>query len=175
MSKKLPLAIRRNYSIKDQGDHWVLKCDVCSEGWSLKKPEKGKDVHGGNILKLLDHAASHPLPTEEVEEVSVPSLSEPIIELAPESDPAPTSHEQLTVSPTAKYAYPTERHPNAYKVEVQSGITKVSHFRDPAYAKYRHVQQSNEGYFIVLYAANAKHASLIGQRFIERHIYGESS
>lgn len=165
MSKKLPLEIQRNYSIKDKGQEWHLSCIVCSKAWNLQKPGKGEKIHGGNILHLLDHAASHPL-AEEAEEAT---SSDPIVELAPES--APNSHiEPVTPPSKLKYGYPSEKHPNTYKVEIYGNVSKVSHFRDQTYTKYRQVEKLGGGYSVVIFAANSKHALLIGQRIIERHV-----
>ena len=183
MSKKLPLAIQRGYSIKDKGTEWHLSCLVCDKAYSLQKPGKGEKVHGGNILHLLDHAASHTL-AEEAEEVGAPTQalaeaptappsdpSDPIVELAPESNPSPSSHIGPVTPPSKlKYGYPSERHPNAYKVEVNANMVKVSVFRDEKFTNYRQVVKVGDGYSIVLFAANGKHASLIGQRMIERHV-----
>jgi hypothetical protein len=163
MSKKLPLEIQRNYSIKDKGTEWHLSCLVCDKAWQLQKPGKGEKIHGGNILHLLDHAASHPL-AEEAEETP-----EHVVELAPES--APNSHIGPVTPPSKlKYGYPSEKNPNAYKVEILGNLTKVSNFRDQTYTNYRQVEKVDGGYTIVLFAANGKHASLIGQRIIERHV-----
>jgi hypothetical protein len=164
VSKKLPLEIQRNYSIKDKGPEWHLSCIVCSKAWKLQKPGKGEKIHGGNILHLLDHAASHPL----AEEAAEAAPSEPVVELVPES--SPNSHIGPVTPPSKlKYGYPSERHPNAYKVEVQGGVTKVSNFRDVTYTKYLQAEKLGGGYSVILFAANSKHASLIGQRIIERH------
>ena len=207
MSRKLPLEVQRNFSVKDQDDHWVLKCIVCSQSWQLKKPAKGKPVHGGNVLHLLEHTASHPLPKEEekeelvkledevevvVEEVKpklasvlpmkrveerverrgfvsaerVSSLpkAERVVELV---EAPPISHE--TETPLFHYSMPTKKNPNAYKVEISKNATKVSNFRDPAYANFRQVQKSDAGYVVVLYAANPKHAALVAGRLIEQY------
>ncbi len=173
MSKKLPLEIRRNYTIKDQGNTWHLKCDVCGDSWSLAKPEKGKEVHGGNVLHLLDHAASHPLPKEE-EGTALVVASEPTVELAPESTPEPEPPtSKVMILSTTKYAHSTEKTPNPYRVVVNGQTTTVAHFRDPSYTKFRQVEKSGEGYSIVLYAANPRHAALVGQRLIEKHLHKE--
>lgn len=163
MSKKLPLAIQRAYSINDKGPEWHLSCLVCDKAWKLQKPGKGEKIHGGNILHLLDHAASHTV-AEEAEEAP-----EPLVELVSES--APNSHVGPVATPNKlKYGYPSEKHPNAYKVEVFRNVTKVSNFRDQTYTKYRQVEKVDGGHTVTLFAANSKHASLIGQRIIERHI-----
>jgi len=43
----------------DKGDHWEMWCKRCNKGWSLKKPDPGKEVGVGNLLHLLNHARSH--------------------------------------------------------------------------------------------------------------------
>lgn len=208
MSRKLPLEIQRNYSIKDQDDHWVLKCIVCSQAWQLTKPAKGKAVHGGNVLHLLEHTASHPLPkeedqglvkVEEVEEVKVEEVKPKMASVHPlraveekverrgfvsaervsqhqraakaveVARPTPISQEATAVT-SLTYTVPTQKNPNAYQVEINKGVTKVSNFRNPAYTKFRQVQETAEGYAVALYAANPKHAALVATRLIEQHI-----
>lgn len=165
MSKKLPLEIRKNYTIKDEGDHWTLKCDVCGEGYSLKKPEKGKEVHGGNILKLLDHAASHPLPKEEEEPTVAPTPPSGV-----SLPPLPPTH----IIRSTKYSRPTEQLPNAYIVTLmsqgQNELVKASRFREVGEYRFTQVEKFNDGYRVALYAANQKHACLVGKQLIEKHI-----
>lgn len=165
MSAKIPITLRRNYSIKDVGKSWHLTCDVCSKRWELQKPEKGQSVHGGNILHLLDHAASHPLP--EAEEVGE-SDEEPVVELVgPTSQVVPTPSVSSKIAP---YSVPTSKNPNPYKVNRNKGIIRASHFRDKDYTNYGEVDHNNLGYSVVIFAANAKHASLVGTRLIQQFI-----
>jgi hypothetical protein len=189
MSKALPIEIKRQFSITNNKDHWILKCDSCGTKFQLKKPAKGKDIHGGNLLALLDHAASHPLPQEEEEElVVVPATPPPapprpkLATIRPISNgvkkPAPVE-DNVVELPTSKVEMkkdttPTVRHPNAYKVEwygtpSMCHMVKVSHFSDPAFDMFRHVQQMSEHHYsVVVQAANAKHGRLIGERLINK-------
>lgn len=196
MSKQIPIEIKRNYTITTEKDHWVLKCDVCGQGFQLKKPEKGKDIHGGNILALLDHAASHPLPQEEEEAAppTPPPPSPPRPKLATirpvgnsgvnhkaSTMPAPAERQVELVEPAPssqvsvhKSTAPTVRYPNSYKVEWYGSpdmchMVKVSSFNDPSFTMYRHVQQmSDHHYSVVVQAANGKHGELIGKRLIQK-------
>jgi hypothetical protein len=153
------LEIQRNYTIIDRKQAWELKCIVCNERYQLNKPTKGEDVHGGNILHLLDHAASHPLPQEDGE----PTLDE--VEVIPSP---PIS--QVSLSPTNhNSSAPTLKYPNTYMVEMTANITKVSAFRDPTFEDYRKVQKVNDTqYRVVVRAANGKHAQLMGTRLIQK-------
>lgn len=158
MSAKLPIEIRRNYTIKDDGDGWNVECDVCHEKWRLRKPEKGKKIHPGNVVHLVVHTATHPLPKEDNESEEQPAAAEVI------PDPEP-----LPVLRVAHVTFPTARNPICYKVEVQGNAVTVSHFNDHGYQLHRNVQKHGEGHFVVLYAANKKHASIVGQRLIEEY------
>jgi hypothetical protein len=170
MSKKLPLEIQRNYSINDKGTEWHLSCLVCDKAWKLQKPGKGEKIHGGNILHLLDHAASHPL-AEEAEE-------EPVVELVEESpttDPSPTES-QPELPPTSQVkVHPKKTFgPHDYVVEWYGSpalchMVKVSHFKQPDFTLYDYVQRVTDTHFkVVLKAANQKHAQLVGERMIQK-------
>ncbi len=168
-NSKIPVEVRRHFTAKDNGGDWTLTCDVCKEQWRLQKPQKGRKLHGGNVLHLLEHAASHPLPKEEDEVENVVAASptpepssEPIVELAPVSQVNETPHHK-----PLRYSYPTPKEPNAYRVEVHGNITKVKHFRDQTYTKYRQVERGDNCFAVVIFAANTKHAGLIGERIIE--------
>jgi len=173
MSKKLPLEIQRNYTIKNGDGVWDLKCIVCNQMWELKKPGKGESIHDGNMLSLLEHTATHPLPKDEEESHSLIQVAPPILEekvlLEPaeeEGDVAPISQVTFNVA----HCMPTPKNPNPYKVLVRGDVTTVSFFRDETYNKYRQVQKDGDNYNVVLYAANPKHASLVGERIIQRYI-----
>ena len=173
MSKLLPLEIRRNFSVKDQGKKWELKCDACSQVFILDKPPKGeKGVPG--VVSLMEHARSHPLPPDEVEpEVTkAEPKEERIVELVPAASlsevSSPPSHIEKRL--LAPYSSPSPKNPNPYIVMVQGNVTKVSHFRDPFHTEYTKVQRRNDGYSVTLYAANTKHASLVGERLIMSYI-----
>lgn len=124
----------------------------------MAKPEKGKKLHAGNILALLDHAASHPLPTEEEVGQAPPQFVE---------ESLPVS--QVNTKPLP-YSIASSKSPNAYKVNRNKKIVRASHFREVDYTGYGQVEHSNLGYSVVLFAANAKHASLIGLRLIQQFI-----
>jgi len=165
MSKKLPLAIQRNYTIKNVGNAWALSCIVCNQVWQLNKPEQSKSVHVGNVLHLLEHTATHPFPQDKEEDLKFARTS--VAEFATEEPvPAPVSHVTFPMA----HSLPTKKNPNSYRVEVTENVTKVSAFKDITYNKYRQVQKERDNYSIVLYAANQKHAGLVGKRLIQRYI-----
>lgn len=192
--KQLPIEIKRNFGITNNKDHWVLKCDVCGTKFQLKKPEKGKDIHGGNILALLDHAASHPVPQEEEMVVTHPTPPPPspprpkLATIRPISS-APVNHKASTLpapmekqvelvepAPNSKVSTHerTVKYPNAYRVEWYGSpsmchMVKVSRFSDPTFTMFRHVQQLNDNHYsVVVQAANGKHGELIGKRLIQK-------
>lgn len=195
-NKQLPIEIKRNYGITNNKDHWILKCDVCGTKFQLKKPEKGKDIHGGNILSLLDHAASHPVPQEEEMVVSPPTPPPPspprprLATIRPIAS-APVNHKVTTIpappekqvemvaGPTSqvsthKSGERTVKYPNAYKVDwfgtpAMCHMVKVSGFKDPTFTMFRHVQKVNDHHYsVVVEAANGKHGELIGKRLIQK-------
>lgn len=191
MSKKLPLEIQRNYSIKDKGAEWHLSCLVCDKAWKLQKPGKGEKIHGGNILHLLDHAASHPL-AEEAEVVE----EDPVSRMQPHVVSPPQTREEVLAGDNAvikdallksesvtvefqnhlKHGHPTARYPNPYRVELTgNSVVKVSHFRDPSFNRFRLVEKVGDSHVIVLYASNPRHAGLVGQRLIEDHLNAQRS
>ena len=51
-------ALRDKFEIKEWTDAWHLFCKRCALAYELKKTPDGT-VHSGNILSLLNHAASH--------------------------------------------------------------------------------------------------------------------
>lgn len=176
MSKQLPIEIRRHYSVTNNKDHWVLKCDTCAAKYQLKKPAKGKDIHGGNLLALLDHAASHPLPEEEKEEVAstannLSRLSEPFRPSLPAPEPVKA---EVFQKDTVKYQ-------NAYKIDWHGSpdlchMVKVSRFVDPTFEMFRHVQRLSEyHYSVVVQAANTKHGRLVGERLIHKFFREQSN
>ena len=44
-----------HFRAEDGGSVWRLFCRKCGKGWELKKTSN----HPGNLLHLLNHAASH--------------------------------------------------------------------------------------------------------------------
>jgi len=208
VSKQIPIEIKRNYTITTEKDHWILKCDVCGQGFQLKRPERdvhghrGKEIHPGNLLSLLDHAASHPLPQEEEEAAPLtpPPPSPPRPKLATirpvgnsnvnhkaSTMPAPAERkvELVESAPPSQVSVhksqaPTVRYPNSYKVEWYGSpdmchMVKVSTFSDPSFNMYRHVQKmSDHHYSVVVQAANGKHGELIGKRLIHKFFKEQS-
>ncbi len=49
----------RFYDQSPDNGVWVVACRHCRDRWLLGKPLPGSEPHAGNVLKLLDHAASH--------------------------------------------------------------------------------------------------------------------
>ena len=43
------------FNLKTEGKLWIIRCKLCSSGWSLPKNNK----HTGNLLHLLNHAMGH--------------------------------------------------------------------------------------------------------------------
>ena len=170
MSKKLPLEIQRNYTVITEKDHWKLKCLVCNQAWQLNKPKKGESIHGGNVLALLDHSASHPLPAEEAEvEMEAAPVSQ--VNFHDHTKPDTTSH---VTKPAVKSV---QNGVAAYRVEwygnsIFCHMVKVSHFKvEQDFPAFRKVQQvSDNQYNVVLQAANHKHAQLVGERLIRQYL-----
>ncbi len=55
----LPASITDRFNVEDHGPKLHLFCKKCGAGWSLRKPEKTRELTVGNTLHLLNHAASH--------------------------------------------------------------------------------------------------------------------
>ncbi len=53
---KIPGSLPRHFEVTATSSGWHLKCRVCGERWSLTYRGAG---HAGNVLALLNHAASH--------------------------------------------------------------------------------------------------------------------
>jgi hypothetical protein len=169
--KKLPLEVLRNYTVITEKTHWELKCHVCNQAWQLKKPKKGENIHAGNVLTLIDHIASHPLPDEAVVEEAPPPTSETtvgvVLQFQPKQSKAPPEFKVIK-----NREVPSE---NAYKIEWYGNETfchmvKISHFNvQQGFPTYKQVQQVGDNqYKVVLQAANHKHAQLVGERLIRR-------
>jgi hypothetical protein len=56
--KESKTALIRYYTIYDRKLFWIVECDVCNKRWRLDLP-KTREIHGGNILHLLNHAYGH--------------------------------------------------------------------------------------------------------------------
>lgn len=166
MSAQIPVEVRRHFSVKSEKDHWDLKCDVCPEKFRLEKPKKGEKIHSGNVLSLLNHAATHPI-GEEASEDGPYMDSSPVAPTPAVVKPAPSK--EVTQHVSIKHTLPSENAPNCYKVEMIGRNTKVSHFRDPLFRDHRVVKKTETGYTVVLYAANQKHASMVATRLIEQY------
>ncbi len=169
MSRKLPLEIQRNYSIKDKDTEWHLSCLMCDKAWKLQKPGKGEKIHGGNILHLLDHTLSHSVAEEAPEE--------PEVVEAPATDPSPTESQPEPPSPTSRVTVHKRKTvgPLGYAVEWFGSPTlchmvKVSLFKDAEYKLHDEVLRiADNHYRVVVKAANQKHAQLVGERLILKH------
>jgi len=161
MSKKLPLEIQRNYSIKDKDTEWHLSCLMCDKAWKLQKPGKGEKIHGGNILHLLEHTASHTSTEEAAEEAT----EEPVVEQVVEP---PTS--QVKVHQQKKSVGPLNYAVEWFGSPTLCHMVKVSHFKEPDFKLHDTVLQiSDNHYRVVVKAANQKHAQLVGERLIQKH------
>jgi len=165
MSRKLPLEIQRNYSIKDKDTEWHLTCLMCDKAWKLQKPGKGEKIHGGNILHLLDHTVSHSVAEEAPEEPAV----EVVVEAPPTTDPSPSSPPPTSRVKMHKKTFG----PLDYAVEwfgspTMCHMVKVSHVKS-ADLHDTVLRVTDTHYKVVIRAANQKHAQLVGERLLRKH------
>lgn len=167
MPRQLPVEIRRLYTPTRvdkkhvMGPGWMLKCDGCGERSHLPHPPDGSDFNPDLIRHLLDHAATH---------YNIPLAPTSVPSIAPVRTP-PKLHVVKSL-PTQKAIIPhIQEVPTKgyYRVIREGGYHKMV---PVSYTEYQNgeVQQVGDSYTVVVKGVNAKHARIVAEGLIDRHI-----